>query len=49
MLKLTIKKPEQGQYCCLGVLIVTFEQISQIILVFPLLALKKYTCQLGIC
>ena len=39
--KLTIKTPERHQLCRSGVFIVNFEQISHIILVFPLLTLNK--------
>ena len=39
--KLTIKTPEQCQWHRSGVFIVSFEQISHIALVFPLLTLNK--------
>ena len=38
-LKLTVKTPERRHRCCPGGFIVNFEQISQIVLVFPLLTL----------
>ena len=39
--KLTIKTPERRHRHCSGVFLVTFEQISHIALLFPLLALNK--------
>ena len=39
--KLTIKTPERCQYRRSDVFIGNFEQISQIVLVFPLLTLNK--------
>ena len=39
--KLIIKKPEWSQLCCSGVLIVSFEQIPHIVLVFILLNFNK--------
>ena len=39
--KLTLKTPERRQRCSSGIFIVIFEQISHIVLVFPLLTLKK--------
>ena len=40
-LKLTIKTPEQRQWRCSGVLIVNFEHISHLVLVFLLLTLSR--------
>ena len=40
--KLTIKTPEQCHWSCSAVFIVNFEQISRIVLVFPLLTLNKW-------
>ena len=39
--KLTIKTPKQLQWCRCGFFIVNFEQISHIVLVFPLLTKNK--------
>ena len=39
--KLAIKTPLRRQKCCSGVFIGNFEQISQVVLVFPLLILNK--------
>ena len=39
--KLTIKTPEQRHWRSSGIFIVDFEQILQIVLVFPLLTLNK--------
>ena len=41
MLKLTIRTPERRHWRRSGVFIVNFEQISLIVLMFPLLALNK--------
>ena len=40
--KLTIKTLERHQWHCSGAFIVNFEQVSDIVLVFPLLTLNKY-------
>ena len=40
-LKITIKTIERHHWRCSGLFIVNFEQISHIILVFPLLTLDK--------
>ena len=40
--KLTIKIPEQGHCCRFGVFFVNFEQISDIVLMFPLFTLNEY-------
>ena len=47
-LKLTIKTPEQRHWHRSDVFIVNFEQISDVVLVFPLLALNKYIL-IGVC
>ena len=39
--KLTIKTPEQRQWRRSGAFIVNFEQISHIVLIFPLLTLNE--------
>ena len=39
--KLTLKTPERRQRYSSGIFIVIFEQILHIVLVFPLLTLKK--------
>ena len=41
--KLTIKTPERRHWRRFGVFIINFEDISQLVLVFPLLTLNKWT------
>ena len=40
--RLTQKTPEQCHRCRSGVFIITFEQISHVVLLLPFLTLKKY-------